>query len=148
MAQGPWWPSQQPRHVQAVRFFSDDAAMHEVSLARALVQQVRAIAAQHPGCHVTEVRVSVGPLSGVEPALLASAAQRLFAEHGHPQARLVVQWVELLARCRCCGQQFEVPDLVLRCPGCGAGQVQVMRGDALRLETVQLAEAEQAGAAP
>ncbi len=116
--------------------------MHEVSLARALLEQVDAIAAEHPGSMVEEVRVSVGVLSGIEPEMLNGAVQRLLTEHGHLRARLVVECVDLLVRCGSCGQQFEVRDLVFRCRSCGGGRVQVLRGDCLVLESVQLSAAE------
>lgn len=121
--------------------------MHEVSLARALLEQVNAIAADHPGSIVEEVRVSVGVLSGIEPALLDGAAKRLFFEHGHLRARLVVESVDLLVRCSGCGESFEVRDLVFRCPSCDGGRVQVLRGDSLVLESVQLCVAEEPEAA-
>lgn len=116
--------------------------MHELSLARSLLDEVDAIAARHPGSHVTEVRVSVGRLSGVEPSLLACAVQRLFPERGHGRARLVVDSAELLACCERCAGQFVVRDLVLRCPVCRGGRVRILRGDALVLESVQLCGAE------
>jgi hydrogenase nickel incorporation protein HypA/HybF len=115
--------------------------MHELSLARALLQQVDAIAALHPGHEVAEVCVSLGPLAGVEPALLADAAQRLLPEHGHVRAKLCLREVDLLARCAACGVSFEVRHLVFRCPACGGGRVQIERGDALVLQAVQLVAA-------
>lgn len=121
--------------------------MHEVSLARALLEQVNAIAADHPGSIVEEVRVSVGVLSGIEPALLDGAAQRLLLEHGHVRARLVVELAEVLVRCGSCGEVFEVRDLVFRCPACGGSRVQVLRGESLVLESVQLCGAEEPEAA-
>ena len=47
--------------------------MHEMSLARCLLAQVGHLVEAHGGGTVRSIRVQLGPLSGVEPLLLASA---------------------------------------------------------------------------
>ena len=46
--------------------------MHELSICQALIAQVEAIAGQR-AAWVRQVRIGVGPLSGIEPQLLESA---------------------------------------------------------------------------
>ncbi|MEZ6057609.1 MAG: hydrogenase maturation nickel metallochaperone HypA [Planctomycetaceae bacterium] len=119
--------------------------MHEQSLVASLLQQADAIRRQHAGSRVTEVRVEVGPLSGVEPLLLVSAFEQQrqhFIGDTEPHsaatfqfAKLSIDHVPLSARCRSCDAEFEVADFVFRCPTC-QGNVDVTRGDELQLVSV------------
>jgi hydrogenase nickel incorporation protein HypA/HybF len=117
--------------------------MHEQSLVRSLLRQAESIRRQHDAEYITEVRVAVGPMSGVEPLLLASAFELLTAETNLAGARLVIDEVALLARCESCRCEFEVNDFVFRCRQCG-GNVTVIRGDELQLVSVSLQSCEPA----
>jgi hydrogenase nickel incorporation protein HypA/HybF len=111
--------------------------MHERSLVKTLLKQVDAVRQQHEAEHVTEVRVEVGPLSGVEPLLLATAFAQLATDSTLAGAKLVIDEVALLAECKPCGREFEVHDFVFRCPIC-RGNVHVTRGDEFQLVSVSL----------
>jgi hydrogenase nickel incorporation protein HypA/HybF len=105
--------------------------MHERSLVQSLLKQVDAIRRQHDAKHVSEVRVEVGPLSGVEPLLLAAAFEQLAG------AKLTIDEVALLAECQSCGREFELNDFDFHCPSC-RGNVRVTRGDEFLLVSVSL----------
>ncbi len=111
--------------------------MHEQSLTKSLLRQVDEIRRRHGSPRVSEVRVEVGPLSGVEPLLLASAFEQLAPEGAAAGATLVIDEVALLARCKQCRHKFEVVDFVFRCPQCG-GNCQVTDGDTIQLVSVSL----------
>lgn len=111
--------------------------MHERSLIHALLRQVDSIRCQHDAVSVTEVRVEVGPLSGVEPLLLATAFEQLAPRNNAAGAKLFIDEVRLLAKCNSCNREFEVEDFVFLCPMCGGG-VRVVRGDELQLVSVSL----------
>ena len=111
--------------------------MHEQSLVRALLKQVEAVRLQHDGRTVSEVRVEMGPLSGVEPLLLATAFEQLVPQSPAAGAALVIDEVALWAECTSCSREFEVRDFVFRCPTCG-GSVKVTRGDEFQLVSVSL----------
>ena len=112
--------------------------MHEQSLVKTLLRHVDEIRREHDADHATEVRVEVGPLSGVEPLLLATAFEQLTP---HSATTLVIDEVALLARCNSCVQEFEVQNIVFRCPSCG-GNVKVIQGDELHLVSVSLTNSE------
>jgi hydrogenase nickel incorporation protein HypA/HybF len=100
--------------------------MHEASLVRSLLNQ------EHGGGSVGEIRIEIGPLSGVEPLLVASAFRQLATETGLSAARLLIDEIPLVARCPVCGE-FEVRAFCFRCPKCESSQVTVVRGDELRI---------------
>lgn len=117
--------------------------MHEQSLVRTLLKQVEVIRRQHGAEQVTEVRVEIGPLSGVEPLLLASAFEQLASGSTAENASLVIDEVPLRARCAACDREFEVKNFVFRCRKC-AGNVQVIGGDTLHLVSVSVCSHERA----
>lgn len=120
--------------------------MHEQSLVKMLLQQVETIRLKNSAgsvkeapteeIRVEEIRVEVGPLSGVEPTLLHSAYERL-TEAEPSRARLVIDEVPLTAQCKECDQEFEVQEFVFQCPRC-QGNVRVTRGDQMQLASVSL----------
>ena len=111
--------------------------MHEQSLAKNLLRQVDQIRREHDSHRVVEVRVEIGPLSGVEPMLLTSAFERLCTDEETRTASLVINEVDLTVECRLCHRQFVVRDYVFRCPECG-GNVNVIRGADVQLVNVSL----------
>jgi hydrogenase nickel incorporation protein HypA/HybF len=111
--------------------------MHERSLVQSLLKQVDAIRRKHDAKHVSEVRVEVGPLSGVEPLLLEAAFEQLASESPVAGAKFVIDEVALLAECQPCGCEFELSSFDFRCPTC-RGSVRVTRGDEFLLVSVSL----------
>ncbi len=117
--------------------------MHEMSLARALLGQVAELAAVHGGGAVREVRVQLGPISGVEPVLLAAAFDRLRSGAAVGSAALSIEEVSLAARCGACGAEFEPLKFRFHCPTCGSGETDVVRGDGVILHSIVMEDAEQ-----
>jgi hydrogenase nickel incorporation protein HypA/HybF len=111
--------------------------MHEQSLIRTLLKQVDQIRREQGGREVSEVRIQIGPLSGVEPLLLITAFNQLVTESSSVGAELALDWVPLLATCEACDDEFEIRDFVFRCPQC-RGNVQVIQGDDIQLVSVSL----------
>lgn len=117
--------------------------MHERSLMRALLRQVESLVEEHDGTGVDEIRVQLGPLSGVEPLLLASAFDELSGDGIARGARLSINEVPLAARCLDCGLDFELDAARFRCPVCTSGRTRIKQGDGLVLESVTIVANEQ-----
>lgn len=112
--------------------------MHELAVAQALVAQVSEIALRHGAASVTSLRVKIGPLSGVEPGLLASALPLAAAGSVMEHARLDLQSTPLTVRCEACGAISEALPNRLLCAGCGDWHTRLVSGDELLLESVEL----------
>jgi hydrogenase nickel incorporation protein HypA/HybF len=122
--------------------------VHEHSLVRALLAQVERLAEAEGAGEVEEVRVKVGPLSGVEPLLIETAFQVLAPRTSVGKARLVIDEIPLVARCADCGHDFEVPDFRFRCPVCECRKVEVTAGDGFILESITFHQGVTTGAGP
>ena len=119
--------------------------MHETSVVRSLLAQVAEIQQAHQGLSVQEVRLQLGTLAGVEPALIESAFEQLAPQTSVAGARLVIQSVPLEAICDACGTNFQPLKFRMRCPFCQSPRTRILRGDAVVLESVTLDAAETPG---
>jgi len=112
--------------------------MHELSIADAVVQ----IAARHagPGRRVARVELKVGSLRQVVPQALEFAFG-LVAE-GTPVegAELVLEVVTAAGRCRACGTESELPAFPLLCAACGSADLELIRGEELLVDALELEE--------
>ncbi|NDY95703.1 hydrogenase maturation nickel metallochaperone HypA [Wenzhouxiangella limi] len=112
--------------------------MHELSVCEALLTQVRSTAEANGASGVGRITVRLGPLSGVEPDLLAQAFT--IARNGPmtAQASLVIEPQPVRIRCRDCGNENEVPTNRLLCTACESFRVDLVSGDELLLARVEL----------
>jgi hydrogenase nickel incorporation protein HypA/HybF len=109
--------------------------VHELSIAQAIVD----VAVRHAGdSRVTRVCVEVGRLRQVVPAALAFAFE--LCAHGTPVAgaELDIAAVPVVVTCRACGVESSPSAFPLACEACGGLSVEVVRGEELRVESLEL----------
>ncbi len=118
--------------------------MHELSLCRGMLQQVTRIAEAHHAIAINAIRLHIGPLAGVEVALLERAfplvSRGTIAEH----AALEVTRSVVTIYCRKCGNKCE-PKRLLICNSCHNSVTQLLSGDEMRIENIVLKKRDQTG---
>jgi hydrogenase nickel incorporation protein HypA/HybF len=114
--------------------------MHELSLVRSLLAQVREAASPHADAAVDEVVISIGPLAGVEPLLFASAFESLTVNTVYCGTRLVIEKSPLRLNCQSCGYEFETEQVDFACTACASVRTRVIAGDGVILRRVVLRE--------
>jgi len=112
--------------------------MHELSIAQALVEQIEAHVASHGAQAVGRVVVKIGPLSGVEPELLATAFPLAAAGSLAATAELILETLPVRVRCQSCGAETEAAANRLLCGECGDWHTQLRSGDELLLASLEL----------
>jgi hydrogenase nickel incorporation protein HypA/HybF len=112
--------------------------VHELAVAQALVEQVEAVISQHQAAGATSIRVRIGPLAGVVPDLLATAFPLAAAGSRSEHALLDLVDAPIKVRCQTCGAETEAAMNRLICGACGDWHTQVISGDELLLESVEL----------
>lgn len=112
--------------------------MHEFSLCRALLDTVGRVAREHRSRAVTGIRLRVGALSGIEPALLEHSFALARIGSVAEQALLEIVSASPRIHCRRCETEADVPPNRLLCPDCGGADIRVIDGDAMILETLTL----------
>jgi hydrogenase nickel incorporation protein HypA/HybF len=111
--------------------------MHELAIAEALV----AIAERHArGRRVTRVEVEVGHLRQVVPAALEFAFELVARATAVEGAQLVLRAVPVSGLCRDCGERTAMPALPLACAACGSVDVEIVTGEELRVDALELEE--------
>lgn len=112
--------------------------MHEFSICRTLVLQVEDAAREHDARAVTAIVVSLGPLSGIHADELRQAFPLVSAGSMAQDAQLLVQYKPLQLRCQACGREGESDTAVECCAGCGSERLQLLSGDQVVLERVEV----------
>jgi len=111
--------------------------MHELAICEALISQVEDIAGQRTAW-VRQVRVGIGPLSGIEPQLLASAYPLACAGTRAEGSQLEIEHTDVRVRCRGCGAETKAAPNRLVCGACGDWHTDLLAGDELLLLRVEL----------
>lgn len=112
--------------------------MHELAVCQALVDQVAGIVRQQGARAASRVTVRVGPLSGVVPELLRSAFPLAAAGSAAECAELQISETAVRVRCQTCGAETDAAANRLLCGTCGDWHTQLIAGDELILESVEL----------
>jgi len=112
--------------------------VHELSICQALIEQLSQLVEQHQAKAVAVVSLSIGPLSGVEPNLLAHAFPLAAAGTKAEKAVLSIEQPAIRVRCRRCQAVSEATANRLLCAVCGPWQTELISGDELLLLRVEM----------
>ena len=112
--------------------------MHELSVCQALLTQVENVARERNASQVLSVSLGIGPLSGVEPALLSQAWPLAAAGTVADNAELLIEERPVRVRCSQCGKDSDATANRLLCAHCGDWRTQLLSGDDLLLLQVEL----------
>jgi len=124
-------------HPRSFRLGRSGALMHELSIADALVQIVVRHAEGRP---VARVQIMLGDLRQASPAAIEFAFELVAQGTPAEGALLDIERVAVGGRCRACGADGEHAGLPLICAACGGWEIDVLRGEELRVEWLELAE--------
>jgi hydrogenase nickel incorporation protein HypA/HybF len=112
--------------------------MHELAVCQALLRQVLDISACRGRRQVGRVSLRIGPLSGVEPALLRSAFPLAAARSACADAQLLIEESAIEVVCRACRSASTAVANHILCARCGSWRVEVTKGDELLLVEIEL----------
>ena len=112
--------------------------LHELSIAESVV---RIAGRQADGRQVTRVQMKVGHLRQVVPSSLAFGFELLAEGTPVEGAELEIEQVPAEGRCRGCGLESRLGRFPLLCPRCGGFDLEILRGEELIVESLELEEA-------
>jgi hydrogenase nickel incorporation protein HypA/HybF len=108
--------------------------MHEMAITQSVIDAVCEHAA---GRRVHSVRVQVGALCAAVPDAMQFCFDMATDGTVAAGARLDLDVQPGSARCRTCGQEFGLSDLIVLCP-CGSADVEVLAGRDLRIVSMEV----------
>ena len=112
--------------------------MHELSICRALLKQAEAVARQRQARAIDVIRLHIGPLSGVEAALLEQVFPLARRGTLASEARLVIRRAPVRVHCAQCDSETEATVNCLVCAQCGNWRTRLVSGNEMILESVGL----------
>lgn len=112
--------------------------MHEVSVSLALLEQVASVVRRHGARAASKLTLRIGPLSGIDAALLRAAYGQARADTVAAEANLVIVHMPVRVLCLACAAQEDGTANRLACPACGSTDTRLIAGDEMLLESVEL----------
>jgi hydrogenase nickel incorporation protein HypA/HybF len=109
--------------------------VHELAITQGVVD---AVTERTGTARVATVRVRVGRLAGVVPDAMRFCFELVTSGTALDGAVLEIDQPEGRGRCRTCGADFVLADLILLC-ACGSADVEVLAGRELAVASVVLA---------
>jgi hydrogenase nickel incorporation protein HypA/HybF len=114
--------------------------VHELSIARSIVEIASAVAREAKAERVIAVRVRVGVLSAVAPQALSFSYDVVVRDTRLEGSQLIVELVPAIVGCSACGRDSELADLTrIACAECGASTVEIRAGRELDVESIEVA---------
>ena len=111
--------------------------MHELAIADSVVQ----IASRHAdGRQVTKVYLKVGHLRQVVPSALAFSFELVAQGTPVEGAELEMEEIPVTGKCRECGAESQLAGFPLQCGACGGFALQILEGEELYVESLELEE--------
>lgn len=112
--------------------------MHELAVCQDIISQVATIARDNHAIAVDVIALQIGPLSGIEIPLLASAFTIASAGTVAEEAELKIEAMPIRVRCHACHTESVVNQNRLLCKQCGDWQTQLISGDEMILRQIEL----------
>jgi len=113
--------------------------MHELSIAQSVVE----IAERHAaGRKVSKVDLKVGHLRQVVPSALAFSFDLVAQGTVVEGANLVMESIPAVGACRQCKMETHLEMFPLLCGTCGGFDLEIVSGEELEVESIELEEAE------
>jgi hydrogenase nickel incorporation protein HypA/HybF len=116
--------------------------VHEVGIAHNVLRIVELAARENGLRAVTEVVLSIGPLSGVEREALEFAFGVISPETVLQGAEIKIVVPPLLLQCRKCGNEYAAEIEDTSCPFCGAEDFEIREGRDMLVTSVSGEKAE------
>ena len=111
-----------------------------MSIAAAVLETLRAEAANHGGAHVARAGLRIGELSGVEPESLRFCLETLVSGSDLDPLAFDFEICPWTRRCRACAAVFHVVEWNPACSACASPDTEAAGGDQMELTYLELEE--------
>jgi hydrogenase nickel incorporation protein HypA/HybF len=113
--------------------------MHELSIAESVLEVVETAARWHDAHRVSAIRLEIGALSCVDAAALRFCFGAVTRGTIADGAQLQIDTAAGEAWCMPCSEAVPLATLGNACPRCGGYQLEITRGDAMKVKDIEVA---------
>ena len=112
--------------------------MHEMAIARSLINIAVAAAEKEGARRITKVNVVAGELRGIVPSQFTFCFGLMAEDTIASGAHLGLEITPVKGKCKKCGETFVIEEYRYVCPKCQGGDVQTVGGTELRLRDIEV----------
>ncbi len=112
--------------------------MHELGIARSIVETALDEAGKAKAVRVVKVTLKIGELAGIMPDSLSFCFELLTRATIAENAALAIISVPVTAQCRRCNSTFTIRQNTYRCNNCGNPDIELRSGRELQIEGVEI----------
>jgi hydrogenase nickel incorporation protein HypA/HybF len=112
--------------------------MHELGIATQIAEMVTRVMKDNSATKIGEITVEVGVLSGIDRESLEFCFEAITKGTQLEQARLKIEEIKARARCRKCGNQYQVSFDDFRCARCGSADFDMTAGSEIAVKQVEV----------
>jgi hydrogenase nickel incorporation protein HypA/HybF len=112
--------------------------MHELAIAQNILEIVQQSVPEEQAQWVRWIRMRIGPLSGVVADSLAFCFEAVISETKMRKARLAIEQLPMILRCRDCQNEFETDNLAFLCPACHSSNLELISGKEMDIVEIEL----------
>ncbi len=110
--------------------------MHEMAIAESILEVVEQAARTQQCTRVTEIRLEIGALAGIELSALHFGLDVVLARSMAKDARVEIDTIAGEGWCMCCAQAVPLQALHDPCCCCGGHQIQPVKGTEMRVKEI------------
>jgi hydrogenase nickel incorporation protein HypA/HybF len=115
--------------------------MHEMGVAMQIIEIAQAsIPADMADARVARVNLKVGKLSAIVADSLRFCFDVAARDTPLAGAELHIEEIPVQARCKACEHEWTIDQPTFACPACASGQITLLAGRELDIESLELAE--------
>lgn len=116
-------------------------AVHEMGIAMQIIEiATGALPVGLDNIQVERVNLKIGKLSTVVPESLKFCFDIAIQDTPLAGAKLVIEEISVTSRCHRCGYEWSITDAVFYCPKCENGDIQIISGQELHIESIEIAD--------
>ena len=112
--------------------------MHEMSIARNMIDIIEDEMRRHNAKALRAVHVNIGRFSSIVPEALSFCFEIMIKDTDMDGARLVIDIIPLTGRCVSCDKEFEIEDYSFLCPFCGGLRIDTVSGQELTVMKIEV----------
>lgn len=115
--------------------------MHEMGIAQQMVNIALSSIPEDMGeAKVEKMHLRIGKLAAVVEHSLRFCFEIITKDTPLENTELVIEEVPVTAKCKGCGHEWEVEGPVFRCPACDGGEVEMLSGRELEIQSLEVEE--------